>query len=306
MKRRHRIALPLYLDALNHLHHPEFRQSVSPSTQVIVYHGTSSVALSSMLQHGQLSWDDSRKNYTNTSPGVFVTTSPGFFSAEMYGHKSTETQGGDEVVLELQLPLGWIAQDPDDTRVDAAGRMNDLGKTQGMVTKPISVKRIKQLKVHSDALAQVFNPNPNTEPDIMGYWTPWMPIGKFLDKIAKSISKGVTLPFEYSTMVGVRPRGLAKSPAPESREQELAEGLLSLYHTFVEVNYGNDESDYDKTLWFVHKNKLNPWVLASSVVPIYIQTLGGEEALRSYREGYEGTQYWPKAGESLMMFLRRQ
>lgn len=302
----YRIAFPLYLDSVSHLHHPEFRKAIPPNTQVIVYHGTSSAALASMLQHGQLSWQAERKNYPNTTPGVYVTTSPGFFSAEMYGHKSTETQGGDEVVLELQIPLGWIVPDPDDTRIDEQGNMNDLGRKQGMVTRPISVKSIKQLKVHSDELAPVFRQDAVQDaPDIMGYWTPWMPVGKFLDSIARAIKKGISLPQEYAMMVGARPRGLAKSPAPESREQELANELLSLYHTMIEINLEGEVSDYDKTLWWVHRNKFSGWEPALKVIQPYFTELGGQGAWDHYQESYQGTDYWPKPGESVWRFLKR-
>jgi hypothetical protein len=245
---------PIISDYLEDLHNPYIRNNINKSTQIIVYHGTSSKRLAEILIHGSLdpeiSGSDNFKSYKESSKGIFVTTSAtGFIGASMYAYHAGSNEetgdGGDEVVLELSIPWYWIEEDPDDTRISEDAQKNDLGKTQGVVRRPINVKRIKNILVYNSILNGII-PNPSDN-ILENRSTQWMPIGKFLDVVRKNID---SLPEEYGIMVD-RSKGLSRKEGYEDREQIVAEKLLGLVHTF----FSPGDYSFDQVLAWVFQQK---------------------------------------------------
>lgn len=241
----------LNTDYLSNIHDKELREGVPPKTDIVVYHGTSMKKLLGILQHGSLdpAISKDKRNYDNsTIGGIYVTISFGFFSAEMYSNKSAE-DGSDGVVLELVVPLGWIEQDPDDTRHDEKGEMNDLGKKQGIVRRPIDKRRIRQIKVHSQAFAQA-SPSPNND-FFSKSWSNWMSMADFYSLTRKLAKQKIPLPQEYGALVGLNLKGLSRQNAPIDLEQTVAEQLLTLWNTIFDIGSLN----FEKVLGWVYKNK---------------------------------------------------
>jgi len=251
-------APPIISDYIEDLHYKDIMRNLDKTTQIIVYHGTTSKRLAEILIHGSLDPDISGsegfKSYKNSSEGIFVTTSAtGFVGASMYAHHAASDEetgdGGDEVVLELSIPWYWIEEDPDDTRILENAQKNDLGKKQGIVRRPISVKRIRNVIVYNDFLNKII---PLPTDNIFDKATQWMPIGKFLDVVRKNID---SLPEEYGIMVGSS-KGLSRSEAYEDREHVIAVKLTGLLHTFFDPQ----DYSYDQVLAWVlqHKGKYIP------------------------------------------------
>jgi hypothetical protein len=311
----YRLAMPLPTDYLRNLHDPDLRKNVPPERELIVYHGTSTKKLVYILSHGYLDPDissqDEYRSYNGSSKGIFVTTSAkGFTGAELYAHHSSSMQGADEgqsgdgsdpVVLELIVPIGWIQQDPDDTRIDLeTGQMNDLGKMQGVVQRKISIKRIKNIYLKNEQIAEYHGLNSQEFFD-QGM-TEWMPIGIFLDRVIKLIKKGVDLPEEYQQMAQmIRPRGLSRSDAYEDVEHKIVEGLMMLIATFFEPNLVS----YDQILSWVFQNKINYYDNAAKVIESFFVQFVGQEDWEKMVEEQMPDYYRPKDYEPLIAYLKR-
>jgi hypothetical protein len=245
-------ASPISSDWLQDLHHPGIKENIG-NQQVVVYHGTSSKRLFQILAHGSLdpsiTEKEEFKSYQSSSYGIFVSTSAtSFMSAGMYAFHAAEHEetgdGSDKVVLELVVPWKWIEEDPDDTEyID--GERSDLGKTQGVIRRPISVKRIRNIVVYNDVLKDLI---PSESDDILeGERTRWVPIGNLMDVVKKN--KDI-LSEEYQQM-SFFSKGLSRTDPYTDREEEVALKLLTLIQTFL------DPTDYsfDDSLSWVLSNK---------------------------------------------------
>jgi len=284
-------------DYIDDLHNEDLRKGVPSTTEIIVYHGTSMKKFVDIMIHGSLDPGKSvdKKNYEKvTTGGIYITSSPSFWSAEMYAFVSGKNDQSDNVVIELVVPLGWIEKDPDDTRYNEKGEMNSQGKTQGYVRKPINIKRIRQIKVYNTELRKI-KPNPNND-ILIGEWTAWMPVGKFFDLIKRSVQKNLPLAPEYKMLVSGRPRGLSRTPPSLDKEQEVAEKLITIWHSFFEIG----SVPFEKVLAWAYKNKP------------YDAYQGIQKFLNDMRPGaFEefinmcGSEYMPRKGESFYFYIKR-
>lgn len=299
--------MPIIPDYLEDIHSPELRKSVPPNTPIIVYHGTSSRKLANILSHGSLdpniSSQPEYRSYENSSPGIYVTiSSSGFFGAELFAwhaaKSESEGDGSDPVVLELNVPLGWIDPDPDDSRI-VDDQRNQASKTQGRILRPINIKRIRGIQVKNSDLAQRV---PYGSDDIFDRdKTKWMPIGRFLDLL----SKIPILPPEYEKMVSNRPPGMSRSETYEEQEQRIADKLVQLYQTFNSIDpAANGLAPFDAALVWVYNNKNNLWGNALSSVSSFFEYMN-PGSFEYYENTAGGSEYFPRPNESLFSFLDR-
>lgn len=288
-----KFAVPFEASEFENLHDKYYKDNLKKD--VLVYHGTSSKKLADIIEHGSFDPKISFENkvHDNASKGIFVTNKDeGFTSAEMYANNASvvddKGDGSNPVVLELSIPIQWIEQDPDDTRFDEKGQMNEWGKTQGMVSRSIPIRRIKRVWMQGP---EVGNVAPSGRDGIFEKGkTEFMPIGKLLDKIKKSIENGADLPEEYHKMVNVRPKGLSKSEPTIETEQMIAKGFENIYHTYYEF----DNNIYEKALKFILNSGLNnPDLLGS-----FLRQQGKSINDIPYREQ-------PRWRESIVSYLKR-
>jgi hypothetical protein len=286
--------VPLEPYSWTSLHSPQLRE-LTKGKDVIVYHGTSSKKLAKILAHGSLdpAMAGGHKTFKESSPGIFVTKQfGGLMGAEFYAFVSSEgasdkerTPGdnSDAVVLELIVPIDWIKQDPDDTRISESGEINDLGADQGIINRPLNIKRIRSVLFKG--------------PEISKIVPEWTPIGIAVDKIAKAIKSGAQLPEEYMAMAGQKPKGLSRQKSYVDREGRIAEGLHHLHDNWFAPNY----KIYDAALIWVLKN--GPYGLALPSIKSFFESIGID--FEKFKEQAEGSYYWPKLNEYLDNYLKR-
>ena len=284
-----KISMPIPSDHLLDVHNKDLRKVINKNTQIIVYHGTSSKKLAQILAHGYLdpkiSSTDEYKSYSDSSPGIFVTTDGfSFMGAGLYGwHASSHEEMGDQgdsIILELVVPWNWINPDPDDLK-------EDLARRQGVINRPISIKRIRSIQIRNLTIAGIipYSTDDTFDRDA----TKWMPIGKMMDIISKLIKNGYELPEEYYQMVNNRPKGLSRSEPGEDMEGKLAQGLINIIHQF----YSIDSVSYDQALIWVFQNKNNLYGNALDLIKDFIRYIGNnvEDFLESAPEEYLPQQY---------------
>lgn len=303
----HKISSPIMPDYLDNLHDPDLRRAMPPSTKIMVYHGTTSKRLALVLQTGFFDPQIADKSFESASPGIFVTTSLGLGGAELFAHhaangdKDIPGDGGDEIVVELVVPFGWIEQDPDDTRIDPeTGKMNQMGRQQGRIMHPVKITHIRQIMIKNDIISTE-EPHPLHGDFMYSNTSQWVPIGKMLDLIKRHV---YSLPEEYGQMINVRPRGLSRTEAPEERESKLASDLLVVLHTFLSIGVSQGESsDFVVTLAWIYENKIQPWSDAISSLSAYFEHMSPgswEEVSQSMSD-----RYAPIPGEHLYRYLAR-
>lgn len=297
-----KLAVPFDASELNSLHDPEVRAALS-GREVVVYHGTSSKRLAKILQHGSLDPDRSNevKVHDNSSPGIFVTKNPtGFTGAELYANIAAQNpekgDNSDRVILELVIPIDWILPDPDDTKYDEQGNMNDLGRSQGIVTKSVNVKRIRNVLLEGQQITQVA-PAGYEESNIFDrYKTEWLPVGVMLDKIRKAIKANVELPEEYYEMVSTRSRGLSRSAPASEKEEQAARGIINMYDNVFQPG----GLSHDKVLLFFLNNPNLLYSSAESTLKLVFDSLGV-----GWEEMVDGLSELPKQHESLFSYFKR-
>jgi len=297
----YKYAVPIELTNVRSLHESEFREAVNKK-KVIVYHGTSSKKLALIIRHGSLDPTQARDyiNWENTSPGIYVTRQlEGFTGAWMYANHAASQDGGNPVVLELVIPLHWIDLDPDDTRHDEAGNINDLGENQGVVHRPINIKSIKGVQLQGAKIGKI---KPQLNNDIFEQdKTEWMPIGVALKLITKNISN---LPYEYKQMVEPIPRGMARQMASEDLENKYAEAMDIFYGTYIgsPSDRINGKSINEVALiWFMKKPHVL-WNNAETALKEFGKIIGVD---MSEHLEYLGDYLAPKPYETLARYLQR-
>lgn len=289
--------MAMALDAMEFstLHDTKLRKLMK-KRKVLVYHGTGVNKLAKILKHGSLdpnvSGQNENKTYSNSSPGIFVTLNPGWTNgAETYVAKNMDESGGDGVLLQLEIPLEWIHTDPDDTRVDELGNINQLGKYQGVVPRPISIKNIREVKFFGSAAGKIFGGLIESD---------WMTIGNALDKIAQKAKKE-NLPDEYLNLISGRPKFLKRRPAQIDREQELAQKLGALWGTFNDPYHKDNEKFL---LWLLeHNSKLQQ--KADITLLQCLTDIDPQNGPATFQEILETEDYLPKKTESFLNYLLR-
>jgi hypothetical protein len=291
-------AMPINADYLNNLHDPRIREHLDPKTEIVVYHGTSSKKLANILAHGSLDHSisglEEYKSYQGASPGIFVTTdATGFQGAEMYGHHAAnddeEGDGGDPVILEMVVPWVWIEPDPDD-------KHEHLARRQGVINRPISIKRIRSMKIKNSILSQEIPTESSNFFDMTS--TQWLPIGKMIDVISKMTQAGYELGEEYYMMVNNRPKRLSRQDPYEDREGRLATNLSSIMANFFSI----DQGVYDKALAWIFQNKNNLYGDALALLVSFVEYSGKDSKylLESMPDYYK-----PNSGEGFMSYINR-
>lgn len=305
-------APPITSDWLSDIH--EFRKRVPARRQVIVYHGTSTKKLAAILSHGSLdpgiSHEEEWRSYEGASPGIFVTTDPaGFMGAQMYAwHAARDDErgdGSDPVTLEIVVPFTWLDYDPDDTKyiaTELGQEMNDLGKRQAVIRRPIPLSRIKQAIVYSSPLSR-FSPRAQNLNDLEES-TGWLPLGKLVDVIKKAARKE-ELPPEYLAMLPKR-RGLAQQEAYEDREQGIGLQLLAIAQTMIGTGFG-ENLEQESILWVLEHPGIewqNAWEEGGGgAMQQYLSHMGMSSD--EFWEAVEGSHYEPRENEALYSYLRR-
>ncbi len=276
------------------LHSQQIRE-LTKGRDVVVYHGTSSKKLAKILVHGSLdpAISGGHKTFKESSPGIFITKQPGgLMGAEFYAYISSEggsdkerTPGdnSDAVVLELIVPLNWIETDPDDTKFKESGEINDLGADQGIVRRPLNIKRIKTVLLKGLEVSKIV-------PE-------WTPIGIAIDKISKAIKSGKQLPEEYILMSGQKPKGLSRQETYYDIEEKVAKGLTNLHDNWFSPDYKVHEA----ALVWVLKNKA--YGLALPSIKSFFESIGVN--FEEFKERTEGSYWWPKPNEYLTNYLKR-
>jgi hypothetical protein len=298
-------AVPLDLERIENIHDTDLRAAVPRTVDVLVYHGTSSLRLADIISHGSLdpAMSEANKSWPESSSGIFVSAKMvGFTSSgEMYSHHTSTQDGSDPVVLELQIPLNWIEMDPDDTKELEGGGINDAGKVQGVVRRPIKVSHIKNIFVKSEKIAQSI---PSGLTNLFDKdRTEWMPIGKFLDVIKKLINKGVELPEEYHRMVGDRPKGLSRNQPYPEREQKLAQELEMVYSNFFDPTDVSSmgKGIYETALIWLYKDPSRVHKSAKEMMTEFLALFNqSTDRFDDFPEEYQ-----PKEHESFIRYLAR-
>ena len=294
-----KLAVPLDPHEWENLHSPQMREIVPKGREVIVYHGTSSKKLANMMQHGSIdpTMAAENKTYEDDSPGVFVTKQPtGFGGAELYANIAAQHKemgdGSDRVILELVIPLDWIQNDPDDTRYDEKGNINQYGANQGIVTRPIEMSRIRSVMFQGDKIGQAV---PGASNDMFEKdKSEWLPIGTMMQRIKDRVHG---LPEEYSVMVQ-NSQGLSRQEPKIDVEDKIAEGLTMLHNTFFDPSRAGVR---ESALAFAFKN--SPYAPAMETVHKFFTELG--EDIEYFTDNVGHSSYAPKPGENLSSYLRR-
>jgi hypothetical protein len=121
---------PLMLDAIDDPLEPSFKKTATKMGRfALVYHGTSTAAFWPVVTSG-LSFDESRKAWEGTSPGVFVAFDQN--ATDMYASRAVQKVGGRPICFVLEVPYMWLDVDIDDYLTHDKTR-----KAQAMVHQPI-------------------------------------------------------------------------------------------------------------------------------------------------------------------------
>jgi hypothetical protein len=283
-----KLAVPFEALEFESLHDKELREVIKKD--IIVYHGTSSKKLAKIINHGSLdpTMSQNFKTYENASPGIFVSKREGgLIGAEMYANISSQGDKSDPVLLEIVVPFHWISEDPDDSRHDESGNLNHLGKAQGLINQPISIKRIKRVWAQGEEINEIA-PSKDKGDFFDRSKTAFIPLGVFLEKIKKAVRAGQNLPDEYYEMVNMNIKGLSKSNPTIEREQVIAKGLENFFHNYYEV-----KDVYKEALLTVLNSKTTD---ANSIIQEFLGKLG---------EDFEDVYYKPNRFENIFIYLKR-
>jgi len=121
---------PLMLDAIDDPLEPSFKKTATKMGRfALAYHGTSTAAFWPVVTSG-LSFDESRKAWEGTSPGVFVAFDQN--ATELYASRAVQKVGGQPICFVLEVPYMWLDVDIDDYLTHDKTR-----KAQAMVHQPI-------------------------------------------------------------------------------------------------------------------------------------------------------------------------
>jgi hypothetical protein len=296
--------MPIPTDHIEDLHGEELKKAlVRSKAKATLYHGTSSKKLAKILQHGALDpevpqQDPSIKSYEGSSRGVFLTSSENW--AEAYAHNASSQDGSDSVVLEVVVPYSWLDIDPDDTKYNPdTNEVNMLGKTQAMISRPLSFKHIKSVHItewrDNSELRKVFEDAGNA----------FIPIGVFVDRL-KKLNKidPKTVEGEYEQMTIERKKGLSRSMAHEDFEYQIAQSLVGMMQSYFVEPYNftvNGIGLMDFTVAYIYSHH-NIYQNAVTFLREYMQSAGLD-----YDE-YMGNlpdYLQPKPNESIHGYLAR-
>ena len=193
---------PLMLDVVDDPFEPEFHKAASKARRkALCFHGTSSKFFWSIVQNG-LSFDETRKSWVGTSPGVFVAFNEQ--TTQGYAGTAVSVHGGAPLCFVLELPVKMLGIDIDDRE------SHDKDKNlQSMVLDPVPAKYITGVLLPED-----------------GGWSTEIPIKDFLKDVQRGRYKGV---------LGLEPR---KVPAPKTGKATPIDPEHALLNYLVDVlNY---------------------------------------------------------------------
>lgn len=133
---------------------PEFHKSISKK-KAIVYHGTTTKYFWNIVKEG-FTFNPDRKNYQNTTPGVYFSFTP--TRASNYAWKTVDNVGGTEIIFVAEVPIKMLQPDIDDK--DGADKES---KIQAMSGTPVPAKYLTNVIFEDEE----------------------MPIKKFINKVNK-------------------------------------------------------------------------------------------------------------------------
>jgi hypothetical protein len=91
---------------------PDFHKAISSKKKkAVLYHGTSTRWFWDIVNNGFVFSPD-RKNFDNTSPGVFFSFDAG--RTDLYAHRASKNHGGEEIMFVAELPVSMLERDIDD------------------------------------------------------------------------------------------------------------------------------------------------------------------------------------------------
>jgi len=196
---------PLMLDLVDDPFEPGFHKAAS-KRKALCFHGTSSKFFWSIVDNG-FSFDETRKSWENTSPGVFVA-----FNEQAtvgYAGHAVEAHGGAPLCFVLELPIKMLGIDIDDR--DTHDKDRNL---QSMVLGPVAAKYITGVLVPGG-------------PDSIE-WSAEIPIKDFI----KDVQRG-----RYKNVLGLEPRGKTAG-APKTGKPTPVDPEHALLNYLVDVlNY---------------------------------------------------------------------
>lgn len=127
---------PLYLDSIDDPLEPAFHAAVSKTKKrAVVWHGTSTVHFWNIALNG-LTFDEARRAWNNTTPGVYVAFSPD--AVGLYASHAVEAFGGDMIFFVMEVPVSMLSVDPDDSEKWDKERKQQARSEQAIPPKMIT------------------------------------------------------------------------------------------------------------------------------------------------------------------------
>jgi len=195
---------PLHLDSVGDPFEPSFherlrrqkrpRRPAGAARRAVVYHGTSTALFWPIVEHG-LMFDESRKAWGGTTPGVYVAFDED--TVGLYAYHAVEKFGGQPMAFVCEVPVADLDVDPDDRNTHDKGR-NLQATVQGGV-------------VPSDIVGVLFLAEG------AGRWAPEVPLR---DVIKRALRDGYRNAGIDSPPDPERARGLLKRPAGWHKRRE--------------------------------------------------------------------------------------
>lgn len=183
MRRRPARSNPLMIDSLDDPFEPTFHKAASKARRkALCYHGTSSVWFWPIVENG-FSFDEERKAWDNTSPGVFVAFNES--ATQVYASRAVQRFGGMPICFVLEVPIKTLGIDVDDRMTHDKNR-----NWQGMSQAPIPASCITGV-----LLPKGYDPDDDPE-DLSIDWGEEIPIKDFI----RSVNAG-----RYKSVDGLKP-----------------------------------------------------------------------------------------------------
>lgn len=145
---------------------PDFHKAISSKKKkAVLYHGTSTRWFWDIVNNGFVFSPD-RKNFDNTSPGVFFSFDAG--RTDLYAHRASKNHGGEEIMFVAELPVSMLERDIDDKDT-----WDKDAKVQTMVRNTVPPKFITGVIY------------PISYGNLSGGIPPEIPIRKFIERVNK-------------------------------------------------------------------------------------------------------------------------
>lgn len=169
------------VDDLDDPFEPEFHRAASKARRkVLCYHGTSTAWFWSIVENG-FSFDESRKAWEGTSPGVFVAFNER--ATEIYARRAVERFGGRPICFVLEVPMKELGIDIDDRETHDKGR-----NLQGMVNGPVPAKYITGVL---QPVVETFDGKYEGETFVMWDESDEIPLKKFLRDVQRGSYRSI-------------------------------------------------------------------------------------------------------------------